>query len=530
MAIDNVTTGNPTLDNLPAGIKKKLVTNVEGSLSAPPAVPKVLANVSGANPTDSLQPDLAGASKDGQNNSPGPQNPSGASTTTPDQPSPMQTMMAAGAQKTTPPVYGGDTDKTGISSIPQKISEFLGLRSPRPKAGEIAPGEMIPDAEAQPQPTPEEKASRIGSWLARIGNTMALAGGGAKQQEMANERLIEIPRLNMEYGLRREQMKENQLFRQAMLGERWNAAQLSSQTKLDTTGMTTNARKLAAGYDANNNPLPLDQLSIPQQTKMMLYTTQQKLNQARIDAASADPTTPAGRVAQFKLKLAEMNANSMAGRSRAALEQANIASDKYLGDYFGVDSNGQALNGVMTDDNGRPMGVKVAEQFKAPGSMVQTAGYAQGALGTIQESKFILNDLAEKGILDGVAKNKMENWLFGNGLVDPSLPPDVQYEISQLKNNLMFVGSGEVRAHTGRSADDMRKEFNQANSMGQAIATLNAALDVGQKVMSGYAGQATYSAQRKLRTGTSGTPNSNPSNPSAQPLIRDYTTLKPTGR
>ena len=97
--------------------------------------------------------------------------------------------------------------------------------------------------------------------------------------------------------------------------------------------------------------------------------------------------------------------------------------------------------------------------------------------------------------------NKVEDWIFGKGLVDPSLPPDVRQSIGKLRAALGYTSSAAMRAHTGRTSREIYDDFKNRLGAGQDWSALRGAIDETQGMLSDYANSASNENFRRIRAG-----------------------------
>jgi hypothetical protein len=138
-------------------------------------------------------------------------------------------------------------------------------------------------------------------------------------------------------------------------------------------------------------------------------------------------------------------------------------------------------------------------QSKAPAAMMQTATFAGSGLQLLNDAQTAFADLKQKGILGSVSSDKMENWIFGKGLVDPNLPPAARNEISQLRAALSYTSSAAMRAHTGRTSQEIYNDFKTTLGLGQGSDALEGAMTETGKMLGMYANSASDAAIQQLR-------------------------------
>jgi len=139
---------------------------------------------------------------------------------------------------------------------------------------------------------------------------------------------------------------------------------------------------------------------------------------------------------------------------------------------------------------------------KAPAQMLQTAAYADGGLNMMADAKAAMDRLEARGVLgSNVAQNKVENWVFGKGLVDPSLPAQDRADIGRLRAALGYTSSAAMRAHTGRTSNEIYEDFKQRLGAGQDWTALRGAMEETDNLLSHYRDAASTENIQRLRSG-----------------------------
>lgn len=139
---------------------------------------------------------------------------------------------------------------------------------------------------------------------------------------------------------------------------------------------------------------------------------------------------------------------------------------------------------------------------KAPAAMMQTAVFAKGGLERIADAEAEMSKLEASGVMGSLPGNKVEDWIFGKGLVDPSLPPDVRQSIGKMRAALGYTSSAAMRAHTGRTSREIYDDFKTRLGAGQDWSALRGAIDETRGMLSDYATSASDENVRAIRSGT----------------------------
>jgi hypothetical protein len=138
---------------------------------------------------------------------------------------------------------------------------------------------------------------------------------------------------------------------------------------------------------------------------------------------------------------------------------------------------------------------------KAPAPMLQTAAFAQSGLNRLDDAQQAMQRLESRGVLGNVASNKLENWIFGNGLVDPTLPAQDKEDIGRLRAAASYTSSAAMRAHTGRTSREIYDDFKNTMGINQGPDAWKGAMGETRSMLNDYAQGATNAAVQKLRGG-----------------------------
>lgn len=144
-------------------------------------------------------------------------------------------------------------------------------------------------------------------------------------------------------------------------------------------------------------------------------------------------------------------------------------------------------------------------QNKAPAQILQTGMYAAGAQRQIADAQQGLEQLRNSGVLGSVTSDKLEDWLFGSGLIDPTLSDADKRAIGKLRAALSYTSSATMRAHTGRSSREIYEDIKKTTGLGQSYEALEGALDQTNALLQDYVDGASDTNIQQLRTGTTPT-------------------------
>lgn len=171
---------------------------------------------------------------------------------------------------------------------------------------------------------------------------------------------------------------------------------------------------------------------------------------------------------------------------------------------------------------------------KAPAAMMQTAVFAKGGLERITDAEVEMSKLESSGVMGSLPANKVEDWIFGKGLVDPTLPPDVRQSIGKMRAALGYTSSAAMRAHTGRTSREIYDDFKSRLGAGQDWSALKGAIDETRGMLADYAMSASDENIKAIRGGTNVSgiptpPKTPPSKPAAKGGAKFYFTA-PNGK
>jgi hypothetical protein len=289
----------------------------------------------------------------------------------------------------------------------------------------------------------------------------------------------------------------------------------------------------------------LQQYGLQQQAQQQQSLEQERQSQAQYRAAQAQAmgeqvTLPNGMVvpkslaekmlpAQIAAQSRENVAGVQAGTSKANVTATNASREKVasqntaakLGEFqqtqdylkwkAKLDSDTKLRVGAMQ---------KQATQDKAPAAMFQSATFAKGGMDSFADARKDMETLEKLGVMGSLPANKVEDWIFGKGLVDPNLPPDVRRTIGHLRASINLGSSAMLRAHTGRTSKEIYDDFKSMLGPGQDWSALRGAMDESTSILTNYATAPSDANIAAMRAGQSATPNSAPP-PGAR--VRDYT-------
>jgi hypothetical protein len=232
--------------------------------------------------------------------------------------------------------------------------------------------------------------------------------------------------------------------------------------------------------------------SMKDQSAQATHPLQSVLNDASQAYTSGDMDT-------YRSKLAE--ATQMGAAPTATSQQNKL-------DMFRQSQAYQQWK--TTQDNQTKLQVAQMSAGKAPAAMMQTAAFAQSGLNRLDDAQAAMQRLEARGVLGNVASNKIENWIFGNGLVDPTLPAQDKEDIGKLRAAASYTSSAAMRAHTGRTSREIYDDFKNTMGINQGPDAWRGAMQETRSMLNDYATGATNAAVQKLRGGANPPPSTPP--------------------
>lgn len=238
------------------------------------------------------------------------------------------------------------------------------------------------------------------------------------------------PTLTTEQG-KNARNTENVNSRESIAGDK-NALALRRQgLKLDASGKQV--------------PLSRDEMSEAEQATLDLKQSQQDAAAARaeVDRAKNDPNSPAYKAAIGRLQVAQKNAATAAGR-------LGLAKDTFNANYFGTGPNGEALPGATVDDQGRPIGPRMANAAKVPADRLKRGDLASNAIQNLDD---IVGLIHQNPDLFGSLSGRITTVREMMGSDDPSIR-----QIAIAAHNYALASAG---VHGTRSQGAVEKTENE---------------------------------------------------------------------
>jgi hypothetical protein len=183
-----------------------------------------------------------------------------------------------------------------------------------------------------------------------------------------------------------------------------------------------------------------------------------------------------------------------------ASQLSGTATQSQRSDKLDMFHQSQQYNAWKTNqDNQTKLQVAQLSQSKAPAAIMHTAAFAQGGLSMLNDANAAMQRLEARGVLGNVASNKIEDWIFGKGLVDPTLPAQDKEDIGKLRAAATYTSSAAMRAHTGRSSREIYDDFKNTMGINQGPDAWKGAMQETENMLSQYSQGATNASIMALR-------------------------------
>ncbi len=211
------------------------------------------------------------------------------------------------------------------------------------------------------------------------------------------------------------------------------AAELTPATEEEAAAMNVPvgtplnaASKAALAGKAGQNQTKLD---VAQENQKFKNTPQYQLGQQYMKALDSGDSEGAQKILD-QMKNVSMTTPQGVG-TQGRLDQAKNALAEKVREFQSTD---QFRRWKEQLDKQTQLQVAKMSQGKAPAAMMQSAEFASGGLNTLNDARSEMAWLESKGVMgSNVAQNKVEDWVFGKGAVDPSLDPETRYHIGKLR-------------------------------------------------------------------------------------------------
>jgi hypothetical protein len=265
-----------------------------------------------------------------------------------------------------------------------------------------------------------------------------------------------------------------------------------------------NAQAAQALKEAQADQYTRVPVTINGQTMYLPGTVAKQILAAQAAGASRETVAQTGATA--KEKVAQIGA-----ASKEQTTQENIASKEKLA---GTNLAEKVNEFKATDqykrwktqlDNDTKIKVADLTASKAPAAMLQTASFSQGALEQMSDAQKAMHELEKQGALGkNLLTNKVEAYLFGHGLADPSWDDNTRRLMGRMQAALGNTATATMRAHTGRTSQEIYEDYKVRFGAGQSWAALRGAMDETGSLLQHYVNAASNANIKKLRSGNAG--------------------------
>jgi hypothetical protein len=214
-------------------------------------------------------------------------------------------------------------------------------------------------------------------------------------------------------------------------------------------------RKAGMKLDDNGEPTPIpyEELSPAEQATIDLKKSQKDAADARAqyDKFKSNPDSEQYKLARERLRIAAQNASTAAGR-------LGLEGKKYVADYLGLDVSGSPLPGVSTDEQGRPIGPRIANAGAVSADRLRRGDLAANAIHNLNNVEDIINRRGED--LFGPVMGRITNVRDMIGSDDPDIAAaGVEIHNYALASN----GAHGVRSQQAieKTEDEILKHFKR---------------------------------------------------------------------
>ena len=280
-----------------------------------------------------------------------------------------------------------------------------------------------------------------------------------------------------------------------------------AQNALDSKESIANAQNAAAlrakglkpnPDDPNGEPVPLDydELTPAEQGKIDLAKAQKDAADAKtqLDKFRSDPNSPQYQLAAKRLQIAAQNAATGAGK-------LGLDRNKYLADYFGMDANGNALPGAVRDENGNPIGPRMANATKPSADRLKRGDLANNAIDNLNDVAGIVNRRPD---LFGPLGGRFTNTADMIGSDDPDISA-----VGTAIHNYALASNGAHGVRSQQAIEKTEKEI--INNFHRGPAGIMGGINQAKKSLTDFVNDQQLGNRARPAIGTPQQPNSNQS-------------------
>jgi hypothetical protein len=332
----------------------------------------------------------------------------------------------------------------------------------------------------------------LGEFLNSFASGMANAGHGPGATGRGFGAAVQAP---YERQLQQYQLQQEQQRQQAQVGQtQAQTGMIGAQTAGVETETEINQRRLAMMGQAmatGQDPVAsLGKLSSDEQAVV---------NAAKTESQMKGDMTP---LLQAVDKVTNMRALSQ--RQQVGINAANVRATQALGEKmreFKITDEYRKWKenlDIQTKNN-----IAQLAQNKAPAAMQESAVFAKSGLNRLADAQQAMDELKASGVMGTLPANKVEDYLFGKGLVDPSLDAATRQQIGKLRSALSYTSTAAMRSHTGRTSQEIFEDFKNTLGPGQDWDALTGAMGETRDMLTEYANAPSDANIRAMRAGQS---------------------------
>lgn len=421
----------------------------------------------------------------------------------PPPPQPTQTVQQpdVGQAQTATPVLSGSPGSKDYNN-PSKFHTPLiaGLISSliKPPMQAPAPGEL-----ARPVSRAETFENFLGNFLYSFGQGMANAGHGPGSFGRGFGAAMNAPRT---LAIENQQLQNQQQLQQSELQQRQAQTQLTQQ-QLANLPAEQQARLSALTQQPRFDPDTHAYLGTMNDAQYANYIKGQGASNQRALNQKPDPVKALMQRAMDALDKGDRDTynatlkelTQLQGTRTGEAQQNRLTMFHQTQEYQVWKAKFDAANRLQ---------IAQMTQNKAPAAMMQTAEFSRSGLKMLDEGEQAFNDLRNRGVLGSVPANKLEDWVFGKGLIDPSLSAHDRAQIGKMRAAFTYTSTAAMRAHTGRSSREIYDDFKNTLGVGQSSDALEGAIGETRSMLQEYADSASDANIQAIRGG--GTPSGFP--------------------
>ena len=325
----------------------------------------------------------------------------------------------------------------------------------------------------------------IGTFLNSFSQGMSNAGTGPAANARGFGAAVQAP---YQRQLQQYQLGQQQQTQQAGLAETQARTQgMQIENEINQRRLAMMGQALATGQDPVAS---LGKLSSDEQAQV---------NAAKTESSMKGDMTPMLQVVD---KIT--NNRALAQRQQVGINAANTRASQALGEKmreFKITDDYRKWKenlDILTKNR-----IADLAQNKAPAAMQESAVFAKSGLNRLSDAQQAMDELKASGVMGTLPTNKVEDWIFGKGLVDPSLDAKTRQTIGKMRSALSYTSTAAMRSHTGRTSQEIFDDFKNTLGPGQDWDALMGAMDETRSMLTEYANAPSDANIRAMRAGQS---------------------------